>query len=377
MAANSTSSSRPKVFFDMTIGGAPAGRIVFELYSDVVPKTAENFRQLCTGEAGKASDGVKDLYYKGSIFHRCIKGFMLQGGDFTRSNGTGGESIYGEKFEDENFTLKHDKKFLLSMANAGPGTNGSQFFITTSLPSHLDGKHVVFGQVIQNKSLVRQIENIPTQPGDAPVSEVKIADCGVLTEEEFAASQSTQAGANSDGDIFEDWPEDDEKLEDKPEEGLRIAGILKAVGTDYFKKGDFVKALEKYQKAIRYLDQHPYQDTPEEDAAFKALRFPLLTNAGLCALKVTPKPQASLAVSLCSSALKITPLKPEEEAKALYRRGQAYFELKNDEVAEKDVKAAKALVPNDSAIAAFLVKINKRRDERKQKERSAFSKMFA
>lgn len=105
----------------------------------------------------------------------------------------------------------------------------------------------MFGQVVQNKSLVRQIENIPTQPGDAPVSEVKIADCGVLTEEEFAASQSAQVGANSDGDVFEDWPEDDEKLEDKPEEALRIAGALKAIGTDYFKKGDFDKALEKYQ----------------------------------------------------------------------------------------------------------------------------------
>jgi len=170
--------SRPRVFFDITIGGTPAGRLVIELYSDATPKTAENFRALCTGEKGIGKQG-KPLHFKNSIFHRVIPDFMLQGGDFTRGNGTGGESIYGEKFPDENFNLKHTKPGILSMANAGPNTNGSQFFITTVKTDWLDGKHVVFGHVAEGMDVVKQIENQGTQSGK-PKQEVKIADCGQL-----------------------------------------------------------------------------------------------------------------------------------------------------------------------------------------------------
>eukprot|EP00918_Siedleckia_nematoides_P079878 GHVU01175018.1.p1 GENE.GHVU01175018.1~~GHVU01175018.1.p1 ORF type:complete len:233 (+),score=40.15 GHVU01175018.1:204-902(+) len=173
-------TTRSRVFFDIKIGKEDAGRITFELYDDVVPLTTNNFRSLCTGEKGVGKSG-KELSYKGSGFHRIIKGFMIQGGDFTAGNGTGGESIYGEKFADENFDLKHEKPFLLSMANAGPGTNGSQFFITTVPTPHLDGKHVVFGEVKSGKGLVRKIENLPCNPGDKPNKAVTIIDCGQLT----------------------------------------------------------------------------------------------------------------------------------------------------------------------------------------------------
>ncbi|NBD10584.1 MULTISPECIES: peptidylprolyl isomerase [Corallococcus] len=167
-----------KVFFDMSIGGQPAGRIVMELFSDDVPKTAENFRALCTGEKGIGRSG-KPLHYKGSSFHRVIPQFMCQGGDFTAGNGTGGESIYGEKFADENFKHKHTGEGFLSMANAGRNTNGSQFFLTTIPTPWLDGKHVVFGKVVEGMDVVKKIEGVGSQSG-ATRQPVKIEDSGQL-----------------------------------------------------------------------------------------------------------------------------------------------------------------------------------------------------
>jgi cyclophilin family peptidyl-prolyl cis-trans isomerase len=161
----------PRVFFDMTAGGEPLGRIVIELRTDVVPKTAENFRALCTGEKG--------LSYKGSPFHRVIPDFMCQGGDITRGDGTGGQSIYGRRFDDENFTLRHTEPGILSMANAGPNTNGSQFFITTVVTEWLDKAHVVFGKVVEGMDVVKTIEGLGSRSGRT-AKDIRVADCGQL-----------------------------------------------------------------------------------------------------------------------------------------------------------------------------------------------------
>merc|ERR1712202_4305 len=153
-----------RVFFDVAADGAPVGKIIMELRADVVPKTSENFRALCTGE-------------KGFAFHRVIPNFMCQGGDFTAGNGTGGKSIYGNKFEDENFTLKHTGPGILSMANAGPNTNGSQFFLCTAKTSWLDGKHVVFGSVVEGMDVVKKVESFGSQSGKTS-AKIVVVDCG-------------------------------------------------------------------------------------------------------------------------------------------------------------------------------------------------------
>ncbi|KAF9262386.1 hypothetical protein L218DRAFT_960200 [Marasmius fiardii PR-910] len=173
-----SSTTRPVVFMDINIGETPAGRIKMELFSDIVPKTAENFRQLCTGEYRVNS---RPQGYKAATFHRCVvPNFMCQGGDFLKGDGTGSFSIYGDKFPDENFQEKHTEAGLLSMANSGPNTNGCQFFITTAKCDFLDGKHVVFGKVIEGMLTLRKIENVPTGQNNRPKLAVKIVECGEM-----------------------------------------------------------------------------------------------------------------------------------------------------------------------------------------------------
>lgn len=172
-----TNPNNPIVFFDITIGTTEVGRIKFELFADAVPRTAENFRQFCTGEYRK--DGVP-IGYKGSTFHRVIKDFMVQGGDFVNGDGTGVMSIFGSIFADENFTVKHIGPGMLSMANSGKDTNGCQFFITCAKCDFLDGKHVVFGRVTEGLLVLRKIENVPTGPNNKPKLPVVISQCGEM-----------------------------------------------------------------------------------------------------------------------------------------------------------------------------------------------------
>lgn len=380
---------RPRVYFDITIDGNSVGKVVFELFSDIVPKTAENFRALCTGEKGecKTKPG-QPLSYKGSTFHRIIKRFMCQGGDFTNGDGTGGESIYGEKFEDENFQLKHDRPFLLSMANAGPSTNGSQFFITTVPTPHLDGKHVVFGRVLSGKSTVRLMEDSPIK-NDKPEEKIVIADCGEMGNEEIIEEKRQK---DESGDGYESHPSDDDADVHDPAVAKRIAEELKTIGTSLYKKGDLDKAQQKYLKALKYLNVHPY--TPpgalDFEAVYVALRFSILLNSALVALKQnTPKSlrlcidQATKALDIHSDPVEAGRVVPmtktltnEERAKALYRRGSAKALLKEYDEASKDLQQAAALIPSDQAVQAELKKVQAKKNELKQKQQKVYAKMF-
>ncbi|CAK7233656.1 cytochrome P450 monooxygenase 41 [Sporothrix bragantina] len=407
----SAPAPRPRVFFDIRIGNKTAGRIVFELFADVVPKTAENFRALCTGEKGETKDG-KPLHFKGSIFHRVIKQFMIQGGDFTAANGTGGASIYGEKFPDENFKLKHDRPFLLSMANAGPDTNGSQFFITTVPTPHLDNKHVVFGQVLNGKSVVRQVENSPTEPGDKPTKDIVIVDCGELTGDEAVLSADAPKQPDALGDPYEDFPEDEAEMGVSAAEAaketsgapaaaaataaadplasltggggatlsaervLKIATDCKGYGNTAFKNGDWNTALDKYHKALRYLNEEPeLEGAPEgTKAALDQVRISVNSNAALMHLKLGAWQDARVAAT---NALEVAGITPADKAKALFRRGQALIKQKDEEEAQTDLAEAHKLAPNDANVLRELNQVKAALKSRREKERKTYQKFFS
>lgn len=360
------------VFFDITAGGQPKGRVVFKLYDDVVPKTAENFRALCTGEKGVSKSG-KPLHYKGSIFHRVIKDFMCQGGDFTHGSGIGGESIYGEKFEDENFQLTHDKPFLLSMANAGPGTNGSQFFITTVPTPHLNGKHVVFGEVVQGKGIVRQLERCEKGASDKPVEDWVIADCGELSE--FVPGQS-QVADDGTGDIYEAVLADDDKIDQsKPETVFEAVKFLKDLGTKLLKAGELEKALEKYTKGAEYLSDFQPESLSEELTKEKAtLAISLQLNSALVALKLK---NGKRAVKAAEEALSYPEIDDKSAAKAWYRKGSGFLLVKDEDNAEAAFKAALALSPNDAAVLKGLKDVKDQVKARTDKQKKAMAKFFS
>ncbi|KAI5795142.1 peptidyl-prolyl cis-trans isomerase-like protein D [Geopyxis carbonaria] len=368
-----TAPKRTRVFLDISIAGGRPERVTFELYNEIAPKTAENFRCLCTGEKGIGKMG-KPLHYKGSTFHRVIKRFMLQGGDFTAGNGSGGESIYGAKFKDETFEKKHDKPFLLSMANAGPDTNGSQFFITTVPTPHLDGKHVVFGEVLSGKSTIRKAEEAKVDNSDKPGKPIVIENCGELSgaeaeNVEFRVDDGT-------GDKYEDFPDD----EDPDMDGqtiLRIATEIKEFGNKAFKNGDNQVGLDKYQKALRYASQWsvPVEtDPPELWGQLQALRITLYSNSALLENK---EKNYKDGLESASKALAIEGITDKDAAKAHFRRAQAKLQLKDDDGALEDLEIAKKLAPGDGGIINLLDSTKKRLAAIKEKEKAALRKFFA
>ena len=302
---------------------------------------------------------------------------MIQGGDFTAFNGTGGESIYGEKFPDENFDLKHDRPFLLSMANSGPGTNGSQFFVTTVPTPHLDGKHVVFGEVINGKSLVRKIENMPTQ-SDKPNVDVKVVDCGELKGEDYENANKRVQDAT--GDPYEDFPEDHQGEELTAPLAFKIASDLKGFGNTAFKSGDYNLGLEKYQKGLRYLNEFPEpadSDPKELGEQMKALRFTLHSNSSLLANKVSNFRDAQTWASHALQVADAAKAKDADKAKAHYRRALAYVGLREEDEALKDLQQALKLAPGDAGITNEIAKVKKAVKDREAKDKAAARKFFS
>lgn len=363
-----------KVFFDITAGGVSKGRVVFKLYDDVVPRTTENFRALCTGEKGNSAESGKPLHYKGSIFHRVIKDFMCQGGDFTHGTGIGGESIYGNKFEDENFKLTHDKPFLLSMANAGPNTNGSQFFITTVPTPHLNGKHVVFGEVTQGKSIVRQLERCEKGEGDKPKEDWIISDCGELPAD--YVPESSAVTDDGTGDIYEAVLADDDKIDQaQPESVLEAAKFLKDLGTKLLKEGKLEKSFEKYTKASGFLSDYTPESLSDELTNEKAsLSVSCALNAALVALKLK---NGKAAIAAADDALAFPEVDDKTTAKAWYRKGSGYLLIKDEDNAEAAFKSALKLSPNDAAVLKGLRDVKELARARTAKQKKAMSKLFA
>lgn len=376
-----------RVFFDVSLGGAPIGRILFELFDDVVPKTANNFKQLCTG--------AKGFGYKGCTFHRIIKNFMLQGGDFTNHNGTGGKSIYGEKFEDENFIKKHDQPFLLSMANAGPGTNGSQFFITTTVTPHLDGKHVVFGKVLRGQDIVTKMENVKTGSDDKPKDACVIENCGEVAPD----SDGSTIVDDGTGDKFPMYPDEVEDL--TTAKRIEISAELKQIGNAQFKEKKFEKAVEKYKKALLYLNVSANdcaaacadQCCPENDSSdsesdsengektevemksaekqkeVSTQEAAIFLNLSMCYLNMSNNSEAA---SAANRAIKADP----SNAKGYFRLARALTGSKDYDEALNHISKAVELAPEDKGVLKEQHNIKLLQKKHREAEKKKYSKMF-
>jgi len=374
LAAHPTDNQEnPIVFLDINVGDEYAGRIVIELFANVVPKTAENFRLLCTGQ--KKEQG---LHYRGSVFHRVINRFMLQGGDFQNGDGSGGASIYGGKFDDENFLLKHETGGLLSMANSGPNTNGSQFFITTVNCPHLDGKHVVFGQVKKGMGIVTDTEAVKTDSDDRPEVAVTIGDCGEILPGQpwgFCESDGTP-------DVHPHHPEDldlDWYLATNFSRILEIMTDIKESGNVYYKRGDHTAATRKYRKCCKYiklLRDTMGQTDDDEEKLVRAVEVPCVLN--IAAVKLRFK-EYDDAIYECNKVLGLEEeldYAPDWVTKARYRRGQAQNGKQNFEQALADLKVVQQLQPTDAAVKKEIAALKIAAEEQRSKEKKMYSKMF-
>lgn len=335
------------------------------------------------------------LHYKGTPIHRVVRNFAIQGGDIMFGDGSGGECIYGKEFDDENFIHGHVEPFMLSMANNGPNTNKSQFFVTLSAARHLDGKHVVFGQVVAGKSVLRVIEDIPTQTGDSPSKSVTITDCGEMPRDPklLMPFVGTQDGLTSDK--YEEHPDDNFNLGkgegelnfDDPEQSLKVVLEIKSFATEVFKMAAHTDteqekhmvlrlALQKYKKALRYIfELSPDPDTQKSAFdEFHKVKLALHQNVGLVSLQLEDYPEA---VKATTCALEMDNAGPRDKAKALSRRSVAYQHLKKLDKAITDLEKANALLPGDSQISKSLATLVQQTENKEKQQKARYAKFFS
>ncbi|KAF6197488.1 hypothetical protein GE061_020154 [Apolygus lucorum] len=352
----------PLVYIEVTIGKEDVGRVVIELFKNLVPRTAENFRQLCTGEKGIGING-KPLHYKGCLFHRAEPEFMIQGGDILNFNGSGGESIYGPTFQDENFILKHDSGGIVSMVNYGkPNTNNSQFFITTTPCPHLDGTNVVFGKVVFGLGVVKEVSTTSCVQG-APIQPCIIKDCGqVLPGESWHIPEN-------DGDNVPAFPDDWNVNENdlKIEDAAAVFNKIKDSGNVFFRKADYPNANRKYKKALRYIEW--YSKTRPSKMNMNSLKVACLSNFAAVSLKCG---EYKLAHELCNQVLSID----HQNTKALFRRAQANKNLSNYDQALCDLKKALVHLPNNKSILSEINVVRKLISDYKMLEKKRCLKMM-
>ncbi|QNP95435.1 cyclophilin-like domain-containing protein [Yarrowia lipolytica] len=381
------------VYMDFAVGGEPVGRVVFELFDDT-PLTSANFRALCKGDK-PTPEGSVPLTFKDSNIHRIVRNFAIQGGDIVYGDGTGGTSIYGDQFDDENFVHNHAEPFVLSMANAGPNSNKSQFFVTLKGSPHLDGKHVAFGKVVAGKSVLRQLEELDTAPGDVPVLPVTITNCGELKRDAKLLLPFIGSQDGLTADKYEEHPDDNfnvgkeegELNFDDPEQALRVTLEIKAYATEVYKMaGDAESeeeramvlrvALQKYKKALRYV----FELSPDPDSSKKAYdefqkaKLALHQNMGLVALQLKKYDQV---INSTTSALEMECATSRDRAKALSRRSSAYQGLKKQERAINDLEQAHELLPSDPQISKSLTALKQESEMKEKKQKAQYAKFFS
>lgn len=374
---------RPCAFFDVSVGDKNCGRIVVELYDDLAPKTVKNFLELCLTD-------IKERSLTGNYFHRVIKNFVIQAGDLTYAKdldkypdpniGKGGISIYNdEAFEDENLSEALDGPFKLCMANSGPNTNKSQFFITTYPQPHLNGKHTVFGRVIHGKSVVREIENVNTDSENVPkLSErVIIYNSGIWNEGDEVPIYNASYDPIG-GDIFEEYPDDDAHIDKESSESVYHASTkIKESGGLLFKKGEKQQAFLKYKKCLRYVMEYfPDQDQePDWFAKYEDLKKKLYLNLSLVCLQLK---NFKKCIDYSSYLIDMkSKLNPQELAKAHYRHGCGLVNTKKYKEGLKELAIAKELIPDDAVITREYENCEKLMEQQKKEERSKYAKFFS